>query len=346
MFTRKSALLLLSLLIAPLAKACDICGTFIGITPYDNQSALQFQHRYRIYSGYPIAGQSPQFFPAGAWKKVSPAARPDGGMQQLRHGSHTTAGNAYAREDYEAYRSYELRGKYFLHPRIELGAILPFNQIGALENGGRTSHFGLGDPSFYCGYHLLRRLDEVVVQQRLIVALGIKIPSGNYYARSDDGDRLPLMHQPGTGSTDGLAYVSYIAARKKTGASVNLTGKLNGRNYYGEKVADSFTGNISFFGRFRAGENTLLLPSVQVYAEHSDGVLAGSMLLPGTRMHMLLLGPGFDMSWKNFGLNTVFQFCLAEKTEPTDLSCAGRIAAGISYNFNQTKYLLKQKKTD
>ena len=59
--------LLLGLGLAPRAgRACDICGCFMGITPYDNQSGLSLMHRYRIFNGYQALGQAPQFFPGGA----------------------------------------------------------------------------------------------------------------------------------------------------------------------------------------------------------------------------------------------------------------------------------------
>jgi hypothetical protein len=53
----KKYLLLAVLLASSLAsQACDICGCFMGITPYDNQSGFSLMHRYRIFNGYPLLG--------------------------------------------------------------------------------------------------------------------------------------------------------------------------------------------------------------------------------------------------------------------------------------------------
>ena len=57
-------------------RACDICGCFMGITPYDNQSGFSLMHRYRIFNGYQEYGQRPHVFPAGArpfFPRPSPA---------------------------------------------------------------------------------------------------------------------------------------------------------------------------------------------------------------------------------------------------------------------------------
>ena len=49
---KKPILLGLLLTVGALSgRACDICGCFMGITPYDNQSGFSLMHRYRIFNG-------------------------------------------------------------------------------------------------------------------------------------------------------------------------------------------------------------------------------------------------------------------------------------------------------
>jgi hypothetical protein len=65
--SRKLLTLLLSaLLLTTVARACDICGCFMGITPYDNQNGFSLMPRYRAFNGYRSYGQQPQFFPSGS----------------------------------------------------------------------------------------------------------------------------------------------------------------------------------------------------------------------------------------------------------------------------------------
>lgn len=42
--------------------ACDICGNYMGITPYDNKNSISFLHRYRVFNGYRDYQSHSQFF--------------------------------------------------------------------------------------------------------------------------------------------------------------------------------------------------------------------------------------------------------------------------------------------
>ena len=48
----KQLLTLFGVLIFNISYACDFCGSFMGITPYDNQSSITMLYRYKSYSGY------------------------------------------------------------------------------------------------------------------------------------------------------------------------------------------------------------------------------------------------------------------------------------------------------
>lgn len=133
---------------------------FYGITPYDNQSQLSFYHRYRVFNGYRSYDQKGTFFPAGAYK--------------VMHGSHdsiTPTGftRVYSSKDFELYKVYELRAKYFIHHRIELNAIIPINSNKSKEDSIINQYTGLGDPTIFVGYHLIKKVDYEKFQHRLIV---------------------------------------------------------------------------------------------------------------------------------------------------------------------------------
>ena len=86
----------------------------MGLTPYDNQSNFGIHYRYRSFSGY--HGQNHYSFPKGSnffFPKDDKTAPLTG---------HNNNPN-----DYELYRTMEIRGRYFVHRRIELNAIIPYN---------------------------------------------------------------------------------------------------------------------------------------------------------------------------------------------------------------------------
>lgn len=206
----------------PEARACDICGCFMGITPYDNQSSVGVLHRYRSFNGYQDLHQNSHFLPKGAGIF-------SGGPNSNPSGAHSHNGNP---ADFEVYRVTEVRAKYFIHQRLELNAFVPYVQNTTQYNQHRTTLAGLGDINVFAGVHVLRQIEVAGVQQRLILGGGLKLPTGHYYRANQEGIRYPLLYQTGTGSVDYFGYVHYIAGYKQFGLSVNSSYKLNGRNYY------------------------------------------------------------------------------------------------------------------
>ena len=67
----------------------------------------------------------------------------------------------------------------------------------------------------------------------------------------------------------------------------------------------------------------------------------GIVAVKGTGMNMVLTGPGVDVYWKNFGINFEAQLPVYQKTDEMNMKTSGRLVAGISYNFNASKYLFK-----
>lgn len=312
-------------------QACDICGCYMGITPYDNQSQIAFLHRYRAFNGYRNYNQKSNLFTPGSYK-----------VAHGEHGSTPEYQKTYSSKDYESYKTYELRLKYFLHKRIELNAIVPFNYNKSKEDTLMTKTLGIGDPSFFIGYHLIRRIEVEKIQQRLVLGAGIKIPSGNYYDKNIAGERIPLLLQTGTGSTDYFTYLNYIAGYKIIGINLNLMYKFNGENYYKERIDNSFSSYLNIFARIKI-KNWFIIPSIQSYYEYTNGLMIKNVLQKNTKMNALMLGPGLDLVYKNIGVNMNYQFCAYEELQGDNLQNAGRVMFGLSYNFNQTKYLLGKK---
>ncbi|HET6992078.1 MAG TPA: hypothetical protein VFJ43_12170, partial [Bacteroidia bacterium] len=181
------------ILLPQLLHACDFCGAFMGVTPFDNQNSFGFIHRYRVFNGYELMNQRSQLFPPGAYRVAAPPS--------TLHGTNPDSTQTMSASDFESYKIVELRGRYFIHPRIELNAIIPFVSNKQKAMGEETHVNGFGDISVFIGWHAIQRIEDVKVRQRLIVGAGIKIPSGRCNFLYDDGDRIPVMLQAGTGST-------------------------------------------------------------------------------------------------------------------------------------------------
>lgn len=348
----KKYITVIFILITNILFACDFCGCFMGITPYDNQSSITLMYRYKSFNGYGYSGQNNNFFPKSlktqpSYTNNNPLANNSYQSNTLRHGGTASTQTVPQRtqKDYEIYTTAELRAKYFIHQRIELNAIVPF-VVNSSRTDGEMQHIeGISDITMFAAYHVLSKIMTEKFQHRLILGAGLKLPVGNYYAKNDEGERIDFLLQSGTGSIDYMAYANYIWGFKKMGINFNSTYKINGDNYYHERIANSSTNYINLFYKFRQDKNLKLIPSLQGYYEYTKGVYINDMYQQGTNVSIATAGVGLDIFYKNVALNTSFQLPVYEQKAANNLSTAGKFMIGLTYNFNQKKYLIKSKQT-
>lgn len=309
------------------ASACDICGCFMGLTPYDNQSSVGLLYRYRSFSGY--QGQNHYTFPTGS-KFLFP--KNDRTASLTEHNGNPN--------DYELYRTIEIRGRYFAHKRIELNAIIAYNSNSERYNGNTSSISGVGDINLYAGYHLIRKLDQSTFNQRLIVGAGLKLPSGKNDLKTTSGIRYSELMQPGTGSTDGFVYANYLIGYRKFGLSINSSYKFNGENNEQEGIANSNTTFLNLFYTQKISKDWQVTPSVQFFYEKSAGETYKGVKTGEHEMNNLMAGIGADLYYKNIALNIGIQKN-AWEAETDHPQSAAKIYLGVTYNINQLYYLLK-----
>lgn len=292
--------------------ACDICGCFMGIVPYDNQSSVSLLYRQKLYE-----------------RNIQ---QQQGTILRIAHGD-DNAGGAHIQEKYQIA---ELRFRFFIHKRVELNAIVPYYYNSSASNAQAIKVQGLGDINILAAYHLLRLIDKPGVQHRLWAGGGIKLKTGSYYLKDETGNRVDLLLQPGTGSIDYVSYANYATAYRRFGASINMQYKINKENYFHEKIANSFSSNLNIFYRIKLN-NWFLSPSVNTFYEKSGGLYNYGNYVKGTEVNSLMLGPGIDAFYKNIGLYVQYQVPVYE--HPSYFKSVSRIAFGITYNFKQLSYL-------
>ena len=319
-------LLILVLCSSTSLLACDICGCFMGITPYDNQSSFGLSYRYRSYHGYDKQNQhitppNSSFLPSNSQNNFPPA-------------SHN---GLYS--DYEIYRTTEIRGRYFLQKRLELNLILPYLNNSENYNLQATTLAGLGDITLYAGYHLLRKLDQKKINQRLIGGVGIKLPTGNNQAKSEQGLTYVNPFQVGTGSIDGFIYLNYTIGFKEFGANINSSYKLNGENKQQESIANSTTQFLNLFYKIDLNKKLKVIPSIQTSYEFTKGEKYKGIETGLHETNNVLTGFGLDIFVKNIGISSSIQTnAWSAKTDHPRSS--GRITLGLTYNFNQLYYAI------
>jgi hypothetical protein len=320
----QTLIVLCCLLISFKSSACDICGSYMGITPYDNKSSISFLHRYRVFNGYRNYQQQSHFFPNSSYRTMH------GGEAD----SMQTSNQHHSKNDFESYKIFELRFKYFVLKQLELNVFLPLLDNKSKTNDVYTHHTGFGDISFNAGFHAITPKADKRIRHKLILGAGIKLPTGNFYAHDGESNRLPFEMQPGTGSIDGFSYMNYVCMTKKIGASISINYKANGKNSYHEKLSNSHNDFVSVFYKLQY-KDVLFYPSVQANYEFTEGLKIKNVLQQNTQVNSLLLGPGLDIYYRSFSINTTWQFTAMEDVRDGNLKSAGRISLGLNYSFGR-----------
>jgi len=111
------------------------------------------------------------------------------------------------------------------------------------------------------------------------------------------------------------------------------------------QISNSSTTYVNVFYKFRQEKNLKIFPSLQGYYEHSKGEYIGNVYQQQTKMSVATAGVGVDLFYKNFSLNTSFQLPVYEEKFADNMATAGKFMVGLTYSFNQKKYLLKSKQS-
>ncbi|MGY2131161.1 hypothetical protein ACW9KT_02960 [Hymenobacter sp. HD11105] len=244
--------------------------------------------------------------------------------------------------DYEIFRVVELRGKYFLAKRLDLNVFIPYVMNTSQINGRQLNTEGLGDVTVFAGYHVIRNIETLRVQSRLIVGGGAKLPTGDFRRTSPNGRRYALLNQPGTGTTDGFVYANYIGSFHNVGLSLNTSYRRSTRNAFENSLAPSTATFASLFYRVPLKGKWQVYPSAQVFYEKTAGETLDGHLTGEHAMNNALLGPGLDVYYRNFSLNTSVQFPVY--TASTDHpASAGRVVVALGYSLQQGRYWLSKR---
>ena len=327
--------------------ACDICGCYMGIIPYDNQSQIGVLYRYRSFNGY--SDQVHKLFPHNS-RFFNFNSKPvyifdENLNQEISSSAHSHQKNP---EDYEIYRVAELRAKYFIHQRVEINAIMPYVMNSVRYNTISTHIQGQGDLNLFAGYHLIRKIEVENIQQRLILGGGLKLKTGEFYLKDASNKRLHYLIQPGSGSNDYFVFANYFASAKKIGFSTNLMYKYNGINYYKESVAPGFTNFSNLFYKVILNENYSIIPAISFFYEYTQGEIYNGIFLGSHGMNNAMIGPSIDIFIKNISINFGIQKSIFD-LEDGHPESSGRVTFGLIYNMPQSNYIgnkLFKKKAD
>ena len=315
----------------------------MGLSGKKNKGSLSLVSRYRSFNGYNSMGQKHQMFPGSSAIPGYGHSFGDNyfGQESSNPVAHDTEpdDDRLLKNDFEILRSLELHFKYLLSSRISVTAILPVVSNSQQYNNIETTTSGFGDANIYGTYTIIPAKTKKNSTYRLDGGLGIKLPTGrNDIKFKNTTERINFLLQPGTGSLDAFVFLAPKYNYKRWYVMTNFLYKYNTENNYGERLANSFSNNLSVSHEFQVGKSTIVNPGIHLYHEYTDGEVIDGEQNGVHRSNALIGGPKVELGTGSFIFNAEVGFPLAEKYT-AHVSNAGRINIGVSYFFDQKNFL-------
>jgi hypothetical protein len=219
----------MALLMPILGLACDVCGVFVGIQPYDRTNSISLIYRYRH-----LQGEMPLI---------------NAGHHHGSHGASSDAGTQHVRDLLQVA---EVRGDFWIGQRFNLlGMITAANNYRAVDGFISNDVYGISDPVLIGRYLLVNTKsngDASRTAHRIMTGAGVKAPLGNSRP-TYRGEPVPMEQQLGSGSWDMIGTVEYMVRKNRNGFAMNIIGRRNGTAADGHCMGNSLSITSEIFRR-------------------------------------------------------------------------------------------------
>ncbi|MGD1848104.1 MAG: hypothetical protein ACFB10_22135 [Salibacteraceae bacterium] len=295
-------------------SGCDFCNLYLSIQPNDYQHSLGVQYRFRNYRAWVTQSG------------VTPSLRTEHG------GNHIFIDADEPVLVEEAYRSYEVWGRFFIRPEWQVFASVAYAENLLLNDEKIVDHLnGITDLTLLSFYQVTNTISDSVdhrFRQRLLLGGGLKLPTGTYKIPTDG--EIDYQMQPGTGSLDFLLSSNYLAQWRRFGFNGLITYRFNTKNDLGFTFANRFNLNADVFYQLRFSGWTLQ-PQTGLYFEHAERDVLQGKLVEGTGGRVLFSAMGGIIYRGRFSLGIHYQSPLTEELHDIQLPNRERWIAGLTY---------------
>lgn len=247
---------------------------------------------------------------------------------------HETEGTAAFSKDY--YHSWELMGRFYPHRRVQLLAFLPLNYNMQTSPSGDYHLVGLGDMSVMGLYNIYNTsfLGEKDTKHNLLAGVGVKVPTGTFRNKDNQGNLLPVGFQLGTGSVDILVTAIYTLRHKRWGLNNSVTYKINTPNADTYKFGNQLTASTTaFFLHQIKDKNWGLMPKLGLQFEHANYNLKNEYKRINTGGNQLVASTGLEIYYKKIQMGFDFQLPIWQNLSSGLVYAQPRCMVYINYLF-------------
>jgi hypothetical protein len=277
------------------AAACDICGCGVS-----NYNPYLFPHLSKNYIG----------------------------ISYLHRVFHTRV--LGETESTERYNSILLSGQYSLGKRVQLTALLPWQENSLINEAGKTRISGTGDATLLGQFRLCDHLTKRF-RQTVLIGGGVKLPTGRFVPAAS-GKAEDQNFQLGTGSTDLLLNGSYRLSFRKWVLGASGSYKYNTANADGFRFGDVV--NIGVLAVYRHDwERVSLSPYVQLSHESQYRDADQHLLQKHSGGTLFYAGGGLDLNSKSITIGVNYQFAADQSLAAGQIRVAPKFSARASFSF-------------
>lgn len=297
------------LLLATDAQACSICGcasgaNYNGILPQYRKNIIALRHRYRGF---------------------------DQAIKQTNGG--------YLNSAY-TYSTYELWGRIYLKDRLQLFFSVPYTINTLTDETGKSTLTGINDMSLQLNYNLINTTFDTsrvhTVQHNLLVGAGIKLPTGKYQQRYQDGKYKDQMYQEnfqaGSGAFSYLGSIIYTLRYRKVGLNADVNYIYNTENELKYAFGNQLTSSLTAFAWLNKGSFSFL-PNTGVFYEHLDRDIRNGYYNSLSGGYALNYHAGLDVYYKSVFLGMVVQSPLVQEIGSDQVTYTAKYMINIGFLF-------------
>ena len=287
------------------SMACDICGcnmsgNYGGIYPQFTKNIVGFRY----------------------------------GFQRFRHPNTDLNFNGTSRVLRDEFQTYEVWGRFYPHPRIQVFAFIPFKHHVRYESERATEISGVGDISVMANYTFFNTADstEGKWKHALLGGAGVKLPTGKYMARDERGVSLPAQFQMGTGAYTLNLNANYTLRYGNLGINLDYVFRVNGENERTYQFGDQQALSGGVFYTITTPK-AAFLPNLGISYEHYQRDTEFGTIKEQTGGELSLINAGLDVYVDRFFLRTFMQMPIKQNLPLAQPDSDTRINLGIAYTF-------------
>jgi hypothetical protein len=258
---------------------------------------------------------------------------------RLRHSNFLHTGSAASMSSdglvkKDQFVAYDLWLRWYLHPRLQLLAVLPYQQHTRMATLGNQQISGLGDIQLSAMYKLMDSpaSPEHPLRHLLLLGAAVKLPNGPYQQRDQARLLFPAAFQIGSGTYSYGWSALYSVRYQRWGIQTDFNYRQHTTNELEYRFGNQLFGGVSMFYWYDKGAVTLL-PQMAWMVESMGKDVSFGAYKPATGGKASLLGLGIDAFYRNLYVSAQWRSPINQALPETMPRSGNRFQLSLGWLF-------------